>query len=186
MSDNPSTVVPDDKRQGGLPSWAVKTIAIAVVVVLAVIAYFILAAFLPRWWSQKIGSAVDQSITTGSFYGIAFGVACTLVSLLLLALAWRARRWGQTRYWALAFVVLAVVASIPNLLTLTVVAGGGSGAHAGERILDVEAPGFRGGTLVGVIIAAVIFAVGLFLWIRLRRRRRAASTTAVTSTQPPA
>ncbi len=81
MSDNPSTVVPDDKRQGGLPSWAVKTIAIAVVVVLAVIAYFILAAFLPRWWSQKIGSAVGQSISTGSFYGIAFGAAADAAGL---------------------------------------------------------------------------------------------------------
>ncbi|RPA58316.1 permease [Gordonia oryzae] len=184
MSDNPSTAAPDDKRQGGLPSWAVKTIALAVVAVLAVIAYFVLAALLPRWWSQKIGSAVDQSITTGSLYGIAFGVVCTLVSLLLLVLAWRARRWGQTRYWALAFVVLAVVASIPNLLTLTVVVGRGSGAHAGERILDVEAPGFRGGTLVGVIIAAVIFVVGALLRIRLRHRRSAPTTTATTTERP--
>ncbi|MGC4932501.1 permease [Gordonia sp. DT30] len=180
MSDNMTTAVPDQQPKGRLPSWAVKTIAIAVVVVLVVIAYFILAAFLPRWWSQKIGSAVGQSITTGSFYGIGLGLVCTLVSLLLLALAWRARRWGETRYWALAFVILAVVASIPNLLTLTVVAGGGSGAHAGERILDVEAPGFRGGTLVGVIIGAVIFAVATALWIRFRRRRSAGRTAAAT------
>lgn len=180
MSDYSTTNVPGPpptQPRDGLPSWAWKTIGALALVVVVVITYFILAAFLPRWWAQKIGDAVDQSITTGSGLGIGLGIVCTLVSLLLLALAWRARRWGETRYWALAFVILAVVASIPNLLTLTVVVGGGNGSHAGQRILDVEAPGFRGGTLVGVIVGVVIFVVIPALWVWLRSKRRAAKAT---------
>lgn len=176
MTDNSGTL--PASRRSGLPSWAVKAIAVAVVAVLAVIAYFILAAFLPRWWAQRIGAAASSSLTAGSALGVGLGVVCTVVSLLLLAAAWRARRWRKARVWLGGLVVLAVVASIPNLLTLAIVAGGGSGAHAGERILDVEAPGFRAATLIGVILGALIFAaVGVLGW-RFGRHRRLAKANA--------
>ena len=42
-------------------------------------------------------------------------------------------------------------------MTLSVVFGGNSAAHAGERIMDVEAPGFRGASLVGAIIVIPVF-----------------------------
>ncbi|MFF2028266.1 hypothetical protein ACFVW2_41680, partial [Streptomyces sp. NPDC058171] len=43
------------------------------------------------------------------------------------------------------------------VLTLSVVLGGNSAAHAGERIMDVDAPGFRGASLAGAIIGVVLF-----------------------------
>jgi hypothetical protein len=62
-------------------------------------------------------------------------------------------------------------------MTLGIVLGTGSGAHAGDRILDVEAPGFRGATLAGALIATGLVAVAWYL-ISSRRRalRRAGST----------
>ncbi len=62
--------------------------------------------------------------------------------------------------------------AIPNLMTLGIVAGNGSAAHAGERILDVEGPGFRAATLIGAILA-VVAAIGIRYLIDSRRRARA-------------
>lgn len=157
----------------------------AVLVVLVVITYFVLAAFLPRWWAQRVGSIVDGSFTTGTGYGLALGIGCTVVSLLLLVLAWPARQWRGGRYWVIGFIVLAVIVSIPNLLTLSIVVGDGSAAHAGERILDVAAPAFRGATLTGVIIGAVVCGVVFFLGFRYRRGRAVATPVATPDPRTP-
>ncbi|MGV9672486.1 permease [Gordonia sp. NPDC003504] len=166
---------PPATSSNGLPSWAWKAIAVGILVVLLVITYFILAAFAPREWAQHIGTMVDGSITSGTGYGLAFGFVCTFVSLVLLVPIWWTRRWRGGRYWAIGLIVLAVIVSIPNLLTLSIVAGNSSAAHAGERILDVDGPGFRGATLAGVILAVAVFAVVFFLVVRVRRRRKAPS-----------
>jgi hypothetical protein len=62
----------------------------------------------------------------------------------------------------------------PNLLTLGIVLGRGNGAHAGDRILDVEAPEFRGGTLAGALLAGACVAVAWYLLASRRRARRRA------------
>ncbi|WP_305093983.1 hypothetical protein [Prescottella sp. R16] len=153
-----------------MPAWAKKTIWVAVIVAALVIAYFVLAAFLPRWWSQRVASLADGSFGRGIAWGLLYGVVCTAVPLLLFALAWRSRRRTHAKIWVLASLVLGVVVAIPNLLTLTVVLGGSSAAHAGERTLDVSAPGFRGASLWGAIIGVALFAVAVFLQRRYRKR----------------
>ena len=72
-------------------------------------------------------------------------------------------------------VILAVVTAIPNLLTLTIVLGTSNAAHAGERTLDTSAPGFRGATALGAIIAVVLVALLVFVVVRRSRRRRVAA-----------
>ncbi|QBJ97300.1 hypothetical protein ERC79_16125 [Rhodococcus sp. ABRD24] len=154
----------------GLPAWAKKAIWGAVILVALVIAYFILAAFLPRWWSQQVGSLSSGSFTRGILWGLMYGVLCTAVPLLLFYIAWCSRHRKHARIWVIAALALGVVAAIPNLLTLTVVLGGSSAAHAGERTLDVDAPGFRGASLAGAIIGAAVFAVAVVLHTRYRKR----------------
>lgn len=93
----------------------------------------------------------------------------TFIPLLVLWFAFRKRRpW---KVW-LALVAAALVLAAPNLLTLGIVVGTGSAAHAGERTLDVEGPYFRGSTLFGVICAALAFAVLLYLFYTRRRGKR--------------
>ena len=63
-------------------------------------------------------------------------------------------------------------------MTLGIVLGPGSGAHAGDRTLDVEAPGFRGATLGGALLA--LAAIG-FVWYLLSSRRRARASARATN-----
>jgi hypothetical protein len=143
------------------------------VVVLAVLAALAGASFMPRWWAQRVGDQVDGSIGLGIVVGLVYGVLFTALPLLVVWLALRLPR--TLRVWAAALGV-AVILAVPNLLTLGIVLGSGSGAHAGERILDVEAPGFRGATLIGALL--VLALAGLLTHQRVsgRRLRRRAKT----------
>ncbi|WP_040534901.1 hypothetical protein [Gordonia namibiensis] len=155
----------------------VKKVVIGLIIAaLLVITYFILEAFLPRWWAGQIGRRVDGSMASGVWTGLVLGVVCTFVPLLLFVFAFLSRS-RMRNVPAIGFAVLGIIVAIPNLLTLAVVAGGGNGAHAGERIFDVDAPGFRAATLWGVIIGIVLaIAVGWFIWRYRRRGRELAAT----------
>jgi heme/copper-type cytochrome/quinol oxidase subunit 2 len=153
-------------------SWRVWLIGVVALAAALAITYFLLAMFVPRWWAQRVADMSGHgSFANGISSGLLLGVVCTAVPLLLLLLTvlnWR-RRAG--RFLAGAAAVVAVIFAAPNLMTLTIVLGGSNAAHAGERVLDVDAPGFRGATLIGAIIAGVISLLVTFLAV-LRRRRR--------------
>ncbi|WP_024803858.1 hypothetical protein [Nocardia sp. BMG51109] len=169
---SPSVEQPSGTRSA-LTTWRNRFLAILAVAVVLVAAYFVLAAFIPRWWAQRVANMSGHgSFAKGIWSGLGLGLVCTLVPLLLLlfaVLVWR-RRAG--RFLAGAAAVLAVAVALPNLMTLTIVLGGSSAAHAGERILDVDAPGFRGATLIAAIVAAALFALLLFVVGRRRLRTR--------------
>ncbi|KXX55301.1 hypothetical protein [Rhodococcus sp. LB1] len=152
--NGPSTSAP---AKPGRPAWAKKTIGIAVLVVVVVITYFILAAYLPRAWAQTVGDLANGSFAGGILWGLLFGTVCTLVPLLLLRRAWRLFRQSRFKPMQIVLLIAAVLVMLPNLLTLTVVLGGNSAAQAGEVIMDVDAPGFRGASLAGAIIGVVLF-----------------------------
>ena len=150
------------------PNWSRRLVVSAVVLALLLLAALAASATIPRWWAQRIGEQVDGSIVTGTFVGLFYGFVFTLLPLLVLAavLRWR-RTW---RALAIALGV-ALVLALPNLMTLAISAGRGNAAHAGDRILDVEAPAFRGGSLVGALVAAAF--VGLTYLVLSRGRSRA-------------
>lgn len=140
-----------------------------VIVVLVVVGMF-LAALVPRWWAQRMGNVIDGRITLGSFIGLVAGVIGTLLPFVLVRWAWSVR---EKQAPAIFLLVLALALALPNLMTLWVVLGRGSAAHAGERILDVDGPGLRGGTLVGAFFGTVLFvALSYRRWQRHRERRR--------------
>ncbi|MDH6280726.1 hypothetical protein [Prescottella agglutinans] len=157
-------------QNAGMPVWAKKAIWVAVIVAALVVVYFVLAAFLPRWWSQRVGSLSSGSFSLGITWGLLYGIVGTVIPLLLFYFAWRSRRREHARIWVIGSLVLGIIFAIPNLLTLTVVLGGSSAAHAGERTMDVDAPGFRGASLWGAIIGVLLFAAAVFLQRRYRKR----------------
>ncbi|WP_157538126.1 permease [Kitasatospora azatica] len=127
---------------------------------------FLYAATVPRWWSQRVGDAVDGKLSSGLLLGLLTGITCTLLPLLVL---WFGLRRGQPWKVRAAWITGALVIASPNLWTLGVVVGNGSGAHAGQRTMDVNAPWFRGASLLGALIGAAVFGALL----RYTRRRRA-------------
>ena len=153
----------------GQRDWSRTVIKVLVAVVLLILLAYLSAAFLPRWWSHRIGSQVDNSITRGIIFGLFYGFVFTLLPLLTLRWTFRKRRPWKS--WAL-LSGLAVLLAVPNLLTLGIVIGSGHAAHAGERTLDVDAPGFRGSVLAGAIVAVLAVAVGQYLAISRRHNRR--------------
>jgi hypothetical protein len=149
--------------------WVRKGLIAIVGVAVLIVVYFILSALVPREWAGFIGRQVNGRLTSGILTGLTVGALCTFVPIVCFALA--VVNHGRLRnVLSWLFGVLGVVTAIPNLLTLTVVLGSGSGAHAGERILDVEAGGFRGASLAGAIVGAVIAAVAVFYIVRYRMR----------------
>jgi MFS family permease len=138
-------------------------------IVLLVLGYFFAAAFLPRWWAHRVGSQVGGSFASGVIWGLFYGVIFTAIPLLVARQAIRKRWRWQTR---VGIVVAALVLATPNLMTLGIVFGGGSAAHAGERILDVEGPAFRWATFFGALGGVVVAGVVQYLVSSRRRRGR--------------
>lgn len=143
------------------------------VISLAVVAALILlaGAIVPRWWATRIGNVVDKRLTIGSFVGIAVGAIFTTIPLLILWIGWRVRK--TFRRW-LIVVAIALVVAFPNLATLGIWTGTGSGADIARRDLGTEAPGFLGGTLFGVILGAALSLGIAYLSFSRRRNKQLA------------
>lgn len=155
-----------EERTG--PSWARRLLVGGIVVAAVLLGGLIASATIPRWWAQRVGDQVDGSIVTGTFVGLFYGFVFTALPLLVLAavLRWR-RSWTAIVMGATFAILLAV----PNLMTLGIVLGRGNAAHAGERILDVEAPAFRGASLAGALIALGMTGFVTYLIVSRGRAR---------------
>lgn len=124
------------------------------------------SATVPRWWAQRVGRQVDGSITQGTTLGLVYGFVFTFLPIIAIVLL---LRWRTTWKTITAALVIGILLALPNLMTLSIVLGQGSAAHAGDRILDVEAPAFRGGSLAGAIVAVLL--VGFIVYLMLSRDR---------------
>jgi carbon starvation protein CstA len=148
-------------------NWKARAIIAVIAVAVLVAAVLIAASALPRWWSQRAGDQVDGDLTTGLWVGFMYGFLATLLPLLVLGVVYRFFR----RSW-LAWVIggaIALVLAAPNLLTLGIAVGTSDAAHAADRTLDVEAPWFRGGMVIGVVVGLAV--AGFLLYVIVSRRR---------------
>lgn len=156
--------------------WSRRLLTIVMAAVVAVVAYLIAAAVIPRWWAQRVANVVGGSLTVGALYGLFIGFVFTLVPLLVVALAFRFH--GARRSWKgwVGWLTVALLLAAPNLMTLGIVLGRGDAAHDGDRILSVEGNGFRMWSLIGAIAAVLAFGALLYLirsrgWFRDDNRR---------------
>jgi hypothetical protein len=149
-------------------TWVRRIVLVIVLAGVAYLVYLMSAAFFPRWWAHRVGDLVDGSVARGTAWGLFVGVVFTAVPLLLLA---QVRRGFFSWAWRGVVAMVAIALAAPNWLTLSVVVGNGNAAHAGERIMDVDAPGFRAATLIGAIIGAVLVIGFTAATMRLRSRR---------------
>ena len=162
-SDSPSS---EPEERGTRPVTVLVALGVALVALLAA------SAFLPRWWSHRIGNQADGSFTNGIGLGLFYGFSFTLLALVLLVIGLRRIRGWKGR---LVLLGVALLIASPNLITLGIVLGPGGAAHAGERTLDVDAPGFRSSSLIGAIVAVLLV---LAIWFLVRSRRHAKDESA--------
>jgi len=132
--------------------------------VVLVVAVLVASATVPRWWAHRIGDQVDGSITQGTTLGLVYGFVFTLLPIVAIVLI---LRWRRTWKTILAAALIGVLLALPNLMTLSIVVGRGNAAHAGDRTLDVDAPAFRGASLVGAIVAGLLLV--LVGWLMVSR-----------------
>lgn len=155
--------VPAQKKR----NWGVKIILILVAVLVAVAAYFILGAILPRWWSDVIAGQIRRDLGASVLVGMFYGFTFTFIPLLV---AWQATRKAVTWPWKIAIVLVAVAIATPNLLTAGIAFGSTESAHAGQRTLSVDAGFFTTWTAISAIAAVVVFIAVTVLWALWRRR----------------
>jgi hypothetical protein len=154
-------------RAQRLREWRNRVVAVLIGLALLVALYLTAAAFLPRWWAQRVGDQVHGSFAAGVLWGLFYGIVFSFFPLLL---AWQIRRRPLAWQVRIGMIVVALLLAIPNLLTLSIVVGVSRAASAGDRILDVDAPAFRGATLAGAIVGTVLVTAAALVGILLRRR----------------
>ncbi len=150
-------------------TWVNRAVLVLVLIALGWVAYAVSAAFFPRVWAQRVADQVNGQLTAGTLWGLFYGFVFTFVPLLLIA---QMRRRFFSWTWRFIVLAVAVLLAVPNWLTLAVVAGNSKAAHAGERIFDVDAPGFRVATAFGAIGGAAVALLLVAASMRLSRRRR--------------
>jgi len=148
-------------------NWGVKIILILVAVLVAVAAYFILGAVLPRWWSDVIAGQIRRDLGASVLVGMFYGFVFTFVPLLV---AWQATRRAVSWPWKIAIVLVAVAIATPNLLTAGIAFGSTESAHAGQRTLSVDAGFFTTWTAISAVAAVVVFIAVTILRALWRRR----------------
>ena len=170
----------------GQPHWGRRALWIGGLLAVLVVVVLAASATVPRWWAQRVGDQVDGSITQGTTLGLVYGFVFTFLPIIAIVLILRWRRTWKTIAAALA---IGILLALPNLMTLSIVVGSGSAAHAGDRVLDVEAPAFRGGSLVGAVVAVLVVLLMVYLVASRRRAhrnaRRARSDLEKATTVPP-
>jgi glucan phosphoethanolaminetransferase (alkaline phosphatase superfamily) len=165
------------------PNWGRRALWAGGLLAVFVVAVIAASATVPRWWAHRIGAQVDGSITQGTLLGLVYGFVFTFLPIIVLILI---LRWRRTWKTVIVAVVLAVVLALPNLMTLSIVVGRGSAAHAGDRVLDVEGPAFRGGTLAGAILAGLLVAFIAYLMVSRDRAHSSARRARESSTEAAA
>ncbi|MBL8931351.1 MAG: hypothetical protein JNL54_14620 [Kineosporiaceae bacterium] len=174
MNAQPSNGSGNDPLTGPRPTvvvkrerdWGTRVVLVLVAVVMLALAGLLAVTWLPRWWAHRVGEVSDGKFSSGIFAGLTCGFVFTAGALLLLRRVFaRHGGFGARVVWLL----LAIVAAAPNLVTLGIVLGTGESAHAAERTLDVEAPGFRAASAIG---AAVAGAFVLMWWVMMAGRHR--------------
>ncbi|HPU13770.1 MAG TPA: hypothetical protein PLQ19_08250 [Aeromicrobium sp.] len=148
--------------------WARRLVVSLVIVVAVVIFFQVLSAYAPRAWAQRVGRVVDGRMSAGIAWGLFYG---SVFSFFAVMIAWQARRPKVAWPFKPVVVLVGLLVALPNWLTLWVVLGTTASAHAGERIFDVEAPGFRWASLIGATLGVVAALVLAGILASSRRRK---------------
>jgi hypothetical protein len=134
------------------------------------------AAIIPRWWAHRITDVTDGRLTVGGLFGFFIGFVFTVLPLLAIWVGFRFRSARRTWKGWVAWLTVAAILALPNLMTLGIVWGTGDAASDGRQELNTDGNGFRMWSLIGAVVGAVAVLALLYLvrtrgWFRDDNRR---------------
>lgn len=163
----------DAVAKAKMPVWLVRTILGAVAAVVLVIAYLIASVTVPLTWANaiknQVGPQLGNSIPLGMFYGFVF----TFVPVLV---AWQAHHKTLHKWARISLVVLALVLTLPNLLTLGVLYGTSTSSINARSIWNTGGANWFGAwsqsfMLVGLACGVVVIFLSR-IWLRRGKKIR--------------
>lgn len=163
QSSSSSTPAPQKPKA----KWGMRITIAIILVVVALVAYWLLSAFLPIWWANTISQQVGGNLGGGVLLGLVYGFVFTFIPLLVL---WQTRHKKVSWAWKGVLAVIAVILSSPNLLTLGIMVGNTESAHNAQRIFGTDATWFPQWSLIGAIIAGALFLV-VMVWSLMWSKR---------------
>lgn len=151
-----------------MPVWLVRTILVAAAVVILVILYVIASLTVPLTWANSIksqvGTNMGNAIPLGMFYGFVFSFVPVIV-------AWQAHYKKLNKWVRVGIVVLAVILTTPNLLTLSVLYGTTSTAKNALSIWNTGGANWFGTWSQIFMVAGVICAIAVIILTNVWRKR---------------
>lgn len=159
-------------KKGGFRSFLVAIGLLVFLSVCALLGWLVAVTVGFRMWANWLADRVDGSMLNGTLWGLSLGFVCSLVPLIIARQALRGFRFPVR----LAILAVAALVALPNIATLSIRFGSGKGAHAGQRIFDVDVPNILLGTYTGIGIGVACFLLltvwGLMRWNDKRKTRK--------------
>ncbi|MGL3805809.1 hypothetical protein ACSYDW_06885 [Paeniglutamicibacter sp. R2-26] len=173
------------------PRWGLRIGLGAAGLALLAVVFLVLRLFMPVWWATRIANQTQGSLSGGLLLGLTYGFLFTFIPLLI---AWQARYKKVSWPWKWAIIGVAVLAALPNLLTLGIYLNSSGAAQKARLMINTSAIWFPSWSIGGAVAGALLFAgIAAFwhLWrsqgrklksLRLEAKSRAGDTAATGST----
>ncbi|MFJ6419251.1 hypothetical protein [Paeniglutamicibacter sp. NPDC091659] len=151
------------------PRWGLRIGLGAAGLALLAAAFLLIRLFLPVWWATRIANQTQGSLSGGLLLGLTYGFAFTFVPLVI---AWQARYKKISWPWKWAIIGVAVLAALPNLLTLGIYLNSSGAAQKARLMIDTSAIWFPSWSIGGAAAGALLFAGIATFWHMWRSRGR--------------
>ncbi|ALE05447.1 hypothetical protein AL755_08100 [Arthrobacter sp. ERGS1:01] len=160
------------KPRRKMPAWLLRTIVVIAALVILVIAYLIASVTVPLTWAHairnQVGGQLGNSIPLGMFYGFVF-------SFVPVVVGWQAHYKKMHKWVRVGILVVALLLTIPNLLTLAVLHGNSKTAADARAIWATSANWFGTWSQIFMVVGvacAVALIVLTRIWLRRGKRVR--------------
>ena len=151
------------------PRWGLRIGLGAAGLALLAVAFLVMRLFMPVWWATRIANQTQGSLSGGLLLGLTYGFLFTFIPLLI---AWQARYKKVSWPWKWVIIGTAVLAALPNLLTLGIYLNSSGAAQKARLMIDTSAIWFPSWSVGGAVAGALLFAGIAAFWHLWRSQGR--------------
>lgn len=172
-SSRPAGVPGPAAAKKKMPPWLLRTIVGSAAAAVLVVAYLIASVTVPLAWATSIrdqtGGKLGNAVPLGMFYGFVF-------SFVPVAVGWQGHHKRLNKWLRIVVLGLAVLLTVPNLLTLGVLYGTTGSANDARSVWTTGGANWFSIWSQVFMVAGVVCAVAVIVlgraWIRRGRKIR--------------